>query len=43
MHATTHIYPCKIVIINTGIEFCHDFFIVPGNGPALLHMPECKR
>ena len=26
-----------------GIEFQCNFFVVPGNGPALLDMTDCKR
>ena len=33
---------CQIVIINEGIKYKCSFFVVPGNGSALLGMPECK-
>ena len=29
---------CHITIINKGIEYGCSFFVVPGNGPALLGM-----
>ena len=33
----------KVTITHKGIEFWCSFFLVPGNGSALLGMPECKR
>ena len=26
---------------NTGIKYCCNFFVVPGNGSALLGLPDC--
>ena len=32
---------CIVTIINKGIEYWCNFFVVPGIGPALLGMPCC--
>ena len=34
---------CKITIIKKGIKFQCNFFVVMGNWPALLGMPDCER
>ena len=33
----------KVTIINNGIECQCSFFVVQGNGPALLGVPDCER
>ena len=42
----THAYHilgmCKVTISNEGIEYQYNFFVVPGNEPALLGMPDCE-
>ena len=34
---------CKVNIINKDIRYSSSFFVVPGNRPALLGMPDCER
>ena len=33
---------CRETLINKDIEYRSYFFVVPGNRPALLGMPECE-
>ena len=33
---------CWIALIHKGTECWYNFFLVPGNRPALLLMPDCK-
>ena len=34
---------CRVAIITKGIMFQCSFFVVPGNRPELLGMPDCER
>ena len=46
MHATIHAYPkclCRVTIINKVTGNQCSFFVVHGNGPALLGMQDCER
>ena len=33
---------CRLTLIDKDIEYQYSFFVVPGNGPALLGMPDCE-
>ena len=33
---------CKVIMINKGITFQCNLFVVLGNGPVLLGMPDCE-
>ena len=32
----------RVAVINKGIKYQWNFFVVPGNGPTLLGIPDCK-
>ena len=34
---------CYSTIINKKVKLHHSFFVLHGNGPVLLGMPDCKR
>ena len=34
---------CHIAIFSKGIEYGCTFFVVSGNGPAVLGIPDCKQ
>ena len=33
----------KAIIFNKGTEYQYNFFVVPGNEPVILGMPDCEQ